>query len=429
MMKKFTSMFLVVLLGFMWLSAVASAANREIKGEITVLTWQYQPDDPKWQELIAAFNQEYPNVKVKAVYTSDTVLEEKVATMVAGRIPLDVLWMKNPICVAMGDKGLLEDLMPYVRRDQVDLSQYFQNGWHERGPAWWRGKMYAINAVTMSYFYYYNKDMFDAVGLSYPSNDWDIAEYLRLSMKLTDPSKHQFGTNIRPWYGTYFIPWAWTFGGDWYNSDYSAVMFDSPGTIKAHQFIADLVNKYKVAPSINMQQTAGIDFSTQKIGIYYSGSWDISGTEQKPSKWPFRWGVVLPPKGPNGQHTVVHTNAWAMCSRSKNKEAAWAFIKWFIDKKAQIMLAKYGQYPANIQAAKEMAFLHMSPKDRETVFSSAENGKIYRLGTPANPQISRVWTKYSDLVLLGRMTAEEAMKAAAQEANVLLRELHKPPVR
>ena len=204
-------------------------------------------------------------------------------------------------------------------------------------------------------------------------------------------------------------------------------MWDTPETIAAHQFIADLINEYKVAPTLDMQETVGIDFSSQKIAMFYSGSWDISGTEREPSKWPFRWGAVLPPHGPEGQHPLVHTNAVSMSSRSRNKEAAWAFIEWFIGKEAQTIIAEHGDFPAHIEAAEEAAFQHMEPQDRAVVFAAANEGALYRLGTPANPAVARIWTNYRDRIFLGQLTAEEALTKAAKEANETLERMHVPP--
>lgn len=404
----------------------ATMANAQPSGEITFLSWRYQDGDPQWEALEAAFNKHYPDIEVKLAYSTDGEYEQRVATMMAGNVPLDVLWMKNPYAVAFGDRGILEDLTPYIENSNLDLTDYFLDGVHERGPEWWDGKMYALNAVTMSYFFYYNKDLFDEAGLDYPTNDWTIEEYLEISQQLTDLSKHQYGTNVQPWYGTYFLPWAWAFGGGWYNEDYSSVLWEHPGTIEAHQFVADLINEYQVAPTMDMQDTVGIDFSSGKIAIHYSGSWDIAGTEGENSKWPFRWGTVLPPHGPAGQHPIVHTNAVSLSSRSQNKEAAWAFIEWFVGEEAQTIMAEYGEFPAHINAAREAAFSHMDEADRQVVFDAAENGRLYRIGTPANPAISRVWTNYRDRILLGHLSPEEALTAGAKEANALLDEMHKP---
>lgn len=423
MIKWFALSLVLVLM----LIPVAGFAQSDVSGDITFLSWRYQEDDLQWQELMAAFNERYPDVNVTAVYSPDAEYEQKVATMMAGNIPLDVMWMKNPYAVAFGDRGLLEDLNPWVEQSGLDLTQYFQDGIHEPGPEWWEGKLYALNAVTMSYFYFFNKDLFDEAGIAYPTNDWTMEEYLDIAEQLTDLDTHQYGTNVRPWYGSYFVPWIWAFGGDWYAEDYSRVLWDTPETIAAHQFIADLINEYQVAPTLDMQETVGIDFSSQRIAMFYSGSWDISGTEREPSKWPFRWGAVLPPHGPEGQHPLVHTNAVSMSTRSQNKEAAWAFIEWFIGKEAQMIIAEHGDFPAHIEAAEEAAFLHMEPQDREVVFAAANEGSLYRLGTPANPAVARIWVNYRDRIFLGQLTAEEALTQAAQEANEALQRLHTPP--
>ena len=182
MKRLFVLTLIVVLLGM----PTVAFAQSDLSGNISFLSWRYQEDDLQWQELVAAFNEQYPNINVTAVYSPDAEYEQKVATMVAGNVPLDVMWMKNPYAVAFGDRGLLEDLNPWVEEAGLDLTQYFQDGIHEPGPEWWDGKLYALNAVTMSYFYFYNKDLFDEAGIPYPTNDWTMEEYLDIAAQLTD---------------------------------------------------------------------------------------------------------------------------------------------------------------------------------------------------------------------------------------------------
>ncbi|KXS37680.1 MAG: multiple sugar transport system substrate-binding protein [Candidatus Frackibacter sp. T328-2] len=368
--------------------------------EITILTWHHEEGTDVWEEIESNFNEDNPDIELNLVTVADNdFMEQKASTMIAGNIPLDVVWTDSSVNQALGKAGLLEPLEPYFEKDNINLDDYFTSSIND---ASWDGEIVGWPAVPMTYLIFYNKDLFDEAGVEYPENDWTIEEFLIKAQKLTDKDNYQYGYNTRPWIGTHDLAYVYAYGGNWFNEDNTAGAVTDPGTIKGYELISDLINEYEVAPSPSASsEQAGISFESGKIAMNWSGTWDIRGTETTPSKWGFDWGVVMPPSGPEGQFPIVISNNWSIVSRSQHKEAAWTFLKWWNSDKNQRYLAENGEFPSNIKIANELAFTHLSDKDRETLFMATDNAVARPTNVPVWARTERESKSFRDEILLG----------------------------
>ena len=53
---------------------------------------------------------------------------------------------------------------------------------------------------------YYNKDIFDAHNMEYPSNDWTWADFEKMAMELDDPANDVYGAYLHTWQAC-FVNW------------------------------------------------------------------------------------------------------------------------------------------------------------------------------------------------------------------------------
>jgi multiple sugar transport system substrate-binding protein len=416
-MKK---LLLLLSLMVMVVTLVLTPAVFAEKDQITILTWRYQEDSPLWQGIVKNFNKEYPNINLNLVSVADNnYMEQKASAMVAGNIPLDVVWTDSSVTQALGKAGILEPLNPYFKKDHINLKKFFTTSLND---ASWNGQIVGWPAVPMVYLIFYNKDLFDKAGVSYPTNNWTMNQFLEKAKKLTNRDQLQYGYNVRPWIGTHDLAYIYAYGGKWFNKSKKAGAVTDSGTEKAYQFIQDLIIKYKVAPTPSTAgQQAGISFDSGKIAMNWSGTWDIRGTETTPSKWGFKWGVVLPPQGPKGQYPIVISNNWSIVSRSKKKELAWKFLKWWNGEKNQIYLAKEGEFPADTAIAQKYAFTHMDQKDRDVVFKAASIGVSRPTDSPVWARTERESQAFRERILLGG-NVKDILKQMETNINNIIKE-------
>ena len=90
--------------------------------------------------------------------------------MVAGNAPDLTEWCCSSSTFFM-QKGETLSLQPYIDRDaeEVDLDDYYEA---QFDPWMLDGDIHLMPRFTGTQVIYFNKDMFDAKGIDYPSQEW-----------------------------------------------------------------------------------------------------------------------------------------------------------------------------------------------------------------------------------------------------------------
>jgi len=177
--------------------------------------------------------------------------------------------------VTFQTKNVLLDLNDYVKDDPEFNPKAFYPEIVNRFTV--GGKLYAIPRDTAPFAcVYYNKKLFDASGVPYPKDGWDMNDMLDKARKLTKVDRE--GRVLQ--YG--FYAWAWqnfvyAFGGSLADNvkNPTRCTLDRKESLDGLQFYSDLINKYKVQPSsITMTNLAmGVQgmFSNDRLAMFASG--------------------------------------------------------------------------------------------------------------------------------------------------------------
>jgi multiple sugar transport system substrate-binding protein len=385
---------------------------------IEVLSWRFDPDSAMWQAMVEAFNAKHPNIQVNKQMIPQGEMERQVTTMLRSPQGIDVVWTDSGRNRAFAERGLLENLGPWFERSGIDLmNDYFAQSINDH---MWDGQILGWPSVPMSNLVFINKDLFDAAGIPYPSNDWTIEEFVETARALTNPAQNIFGFGQRPWMGTFDLAFIRAFGGNFFTPDGRSSALLEPGTIQAYELLQRLMFTYRASPPLG----EAIGFEAGRVAMNWSGSWDIAGTEGNDPKWPFRWGVVMPPRGPYGQFPIVISNAWAMVSQSRRKDAAWQFMSFWQGEEGQRLLASFGEFPALQSVARIAAWTHMSEMDRATMWRSFDEGIARNTDHPgwvvAEQQI---FFPIRQRIFLGNENVRTVLTEAAAEINQHLRQI------
>ena len=136
----------------------------------------------------------------------------KVGTMLSGGDTSDVIMLKeNDQVVNWQAQGFAAPLTDYIA--DYDMSGFVGIE-----------KNYEIDSVQYGipfrsdfWVLFYNKDLFDAAGIEYPSNDMTWDQYAELAKKMTDKEKDIYGTHYHTWLST-VANWA-VCGGEYTLAD------------------------------------------------------------------------------------------------------------------------------------------------------------------------------------------------------------------
>lgn len=342
---------------------------------------------PYWESVIEAYEAQNPDVKVELQDISSAEYQDVVNIMLSGGDTTDIITVKDiPGYSAMLSRGQIVPLNDYIEADGVDLAQY--SGAAEE--LTYEGAIYALPFRSDIWILYYNKAVFDAAGIEYPSNDITWDEFDALARQLTS------GTGVDKVYGAHFHTWRSTVQ--------LATVQDGENTVIAEDygFMAPMYNM------VTSMQDDGIimDFGELKTGsIHYSGvfkngqaallpmgSWFIGTLIQAKNngEFEFDWGVAAypHPEGVEAGTTAGTLTSLAINSNSEHKDAAWDFIKFYTGEEGAAILAASGTLPAVRTPEVLEAFVSLEGVPAEA--ADALQTTTVRLELPMDARVSAI---------------------------------------
>lgn len=369
---------------------------------------------------------ENPGLRIRIENIPYNEYQQKLSTQVAAGNAPDVIFVEVNNFVDLHARGILDDLTPLIQRDQVDLKAYYPGvlGRFTRD-----GKVYALPQDTApSGLVYYNKNVFDEMGVPYPTDDWSWPEpFLSICKRL---QKKDAKGNIVRWaysdaYPVGFESFMFSLGGDYVDdTDHpTRVTLDSPAALKAARFRWDLMHTWKVSPtttqvtSFSMGNGIEAMFMSGQIAMMSSGIWHTPKLLSDPK---LRFDVVMFPKGPTGKRGWTSGGSgYAVTSGSKNKDAAWKVVRAFTSEPAlRRMMATGFLQPALVKVAESPEFLQApGPANRKVLLRMTQDSHYQPFLTNwaeiwyghFNPAMDRVW--------IGTQKPEEVMPVVVREIN------------
>lgn len=395
----------------------------DMKGEVTFSFWG-TPEEVEIQEKITAeFNKYYPNIKVNLDHVSGAGdFNTAILTRMSGGNAPDVFYLGEISVEIFRDKGLLCDMLPFAQRDNLDLGDYWDGVLSPAG--YNEGHMWAFPKDCTPYMIYYNKDHFDELGLEYPSADWTFEDFTETAKKLTVTADNGKTTRYGYWAEHGWCAWfaaAYKNGGAIMNEDCTRLVAD-PKTAEALQWYFDLANVHNVSPAPEAQTSMGgsatdafmSGLTSMMIGGRFATYWL--------KDWDGNYDYTLFPFG-EGVYQPLQFVALGIPEASKNKDAAWEFIKFYCGKTGQEINSASGMGLSVMKSVHESGVWLQeweTENNREMLTAQFNNTK----DLPFHPD----WAKLIDDVFYrnlmeaagGLKSAAEALDLAVAEGNAYL---------
>lgn len=277
-----------------------SAAQSSGEKTITFMGWGSPEEISTFETIISQYEDKYPDVNVDYITVADTDFATKLQTMIASKKTPDVFYLQPDKLTQYVDAGLLADLSSYVNDNQefkvdnvwkkaLDMYRY-------DGTARGTGAIYGLPKDIGPFALAYNKDLFDAAGITAPTDDapWTWDQFEAAAKKLTTGSGNDTVYGSAP----YSVESAvWSNGGDWLNADRTQVTVTDPEFVEALQWVADLNLVDHVVPSPE-EQSALPDyqrFVDGKVAMMGIGPWNQGGLWNDAK---FNWDIMPWPVSP-----------------------------------------------------------------------------------------------------------------------------------
>ena len=410
-------------------AAAETVAPSPAAKEVVALRWVDEGgwDEPAKEqkyndEICAMFHEKNPDITVTYEPGLGDWFEKLTAQMASGEAP-DVFAGFGSYFKIWAEKGQVLDLNPAVDKNNLreDLNDFFPNplkGCH------YKGALIALPKYLNVVIIYYNKDLFDAAGVAYPSKEWKWEDLRMTAQSLTDASKPQFGITSGFGLTRLDITSIWSNCGDVVDpNDDTKVLLDKPETIAGLQFIHDLIWKDKSFGLTEMMAgLGGLDaFSAKMTAMLTEGSGIVTMVRDACD---FNWDLINTPNGPCGTSPRTSMDGYHVYGRTKYPDEAFRFLAFLVSPEICIKHLDYGMTPPRRSLTDEWEAI-MPDKNLRCVSEVMEVCRADVRAMVRNAQEFReVWDPlYEQCMILNKITVEELVTQAAAK----LREIYSKP--
>lgn len=409
-------------------SAGGDAAAPGSEG-VTISYWALQgenTDNNLVRGVIEPFEEQYPDVKVELEEIPWEGYYEKYQTLsAAGQAP-DLAFVSAAWIQDFAHLGVALNLDPYVEKTGVfgpdEADKYFLNtldGLRYPGTG---GSLYAVPYEWVTIVFYYNKDIFDAAGEAYPTDDWSYDNLLEAAQRLTISSGDQIDQYgmISHWGYDVIDSSIHANGGSILNEDYTDAALDTPTNIDTIQWWVNLIHEHKVAPLPSEIGEGGPVnlFASGRVAMAILGVWGIE-TFRPQSE--FNWDIAMLPKGKEKQTAVQWPNQLAIAAKTAHPDEAFDFALFAIRPDRPADTVGIGKVPVVKDLAYSEVWLEegKAPENKEAIL------KMGDLNVPL--EFGFRWTEWREamdqelqLSFLGERSVDESVAAAHAAIQAVL---------
>jgi multiple sugar transport system substrate-binding protein len=421
-------LFLAFLLLLILVTSV-TAQGTHLRGTV----WVSPTELAALEELTAMYQETHPDVTVEWINITGggPYGRDKLQTMLAGGDIPDFMMLNTGQFEALAARNQLLPLDDLVASSGLDLGIYWPQA--ITGSSY-NGTLYALPRDMSNVILYYNKDMFDAAGVAYPTVEWTWDDLLAAAQKMTldtngDGQIDQWGVGIDrdvwQWDG-----WVIANGGQTLSADRSECMFTDPKTVEALKYWFSLLTEHQVAPppgALPDQGWSGDQFVVQAVAMVTMGPWFRPGLVNMEDTEKFNWDVAYPPRSPNtGEHgSDVYTDQWAIAAGSQLPAETFDFVSFLTSEAGQTrwleLLGSRSISPVQSVAQSE-AWLHYGGSSGEIILDSLSFSYPPPVNFANAPEAENIWDQELALVVAGEESVEDAVANICPQLDPILPE-------
>lgn len=379
---------------------------------------------PYFKQLIDGFNAENAGkIKVELEdIPSDQAYVDKMKILIQSSSLPDIIFAKNGLDSMIIDAGLAADFLPTLNADAEWKTSMGGDYVINNSPNFKDGKLYSVGEAKDVIGYFYNKEIFDEVGIT-PAQTWDewMSNCEKIKAAGYDPIAFMTGEN------------AWTTnlilsaivgslsdeGNAFMNTMYPT-NYETPEMIKGLEMIQTMLKEYTSADAVGANYSiAANNFLSGKAAIIANGPWMIPefsdpdkcevGFDQKVGYTAFPGGLI----------SAVRPGYVVASKGEAEREAAIKLVKYLTDDNAQqIGLDMLQLCPVSPNVEITDTFKQANPIFAEMIDSSRQVKYQYKhLDMITQPVISDAWQNLYPALVYDKMTPAEFAKELTALAN------------
>jgi len=390
--------------------------------------WGAFDDSDVFNELIADFNSEFPRTKIKyykKVYL--TYEKDLLEAMASGRGPdifmIHHTWVpkyEDKIWAAPSDLVLIKD----IQDNFVDVvyKDFVIDGYVVALPL-------SVDTLAL----YYNKDIFNTVGIAQPPQTWE--EFLGVLEKLTIKDERDniiragasLGTARNVNRSTDILSLLMLqSGAQMINQNKTTATFNGaveldnknfyPGQ-RALEFYTDFANPLKSSYTWNTRMHYSIDaFYEGTTAMMFNYSYYLPTIKAKSPYLNF--GVAKMPQIESSEKDINYANYWGMAvsRNSENSEQAWEFINWLTQKESS---KKYLEKTKKPTARRDL--VDWQKNDQDVGIFAEQSLSAQSWYQTDSLSIENIFADMIESIVLGEETINKAIDKSINQINLLMK--------
>jgi multiple sugar transport system substrate-binding protein len=377
------------------------------------------------KQYLEEYSKLHPDISFKIQVIAYNDYADKLKILSDAGAPPDIYQIYAPWGVSYVKSGIL-DAVP------SDLITDIKENYVTTAGVTFDGQIRGIPTEINVYSLLYNKDLFKAAGLSYPTSWSDLIEKaVKLTKKDAAGSITQYGIAFlkgNDWQSVDpFLSLLFSNGGQYLSQDFTKALFNSPEGVAALN--AELQLFKQGATDINGNF---FDFGKGKVAMVIAPPWTKSGFQETlGSKFESTVGVVPFPY--SGKQAVLQYS-WFMgvMAKSQHKQEAWDFLRWFTQETqpttgttryGDLLAQNIGAIPSrkvDFNAHKEVLgdfFTSVYVDQMKYGVAEPNVADASKIKAALLTQIEAAWA--------GNKTAKQALDAAAADVDAILAQNYK----
>lgn len=371
--------------------------------------------------LVEKFNQQHPEIRfevVEAPSDSNQVEDLYTSSFLLGNSPYDVVYMDIVWTPKFAAAGWLRDISDRLNTEEA--KQYLAG---DIAGGMYQDKLYRLPFRSDAGMLYYRQDLLAEAGYEEPPETFE--ELLSISQDLQQQGLTDWGY---VWQGKQYEGLAAMFveilqgnGAYWVNPETSEVGLDRPEAIAAVEFLREAIAKKVSPPGVTT-------YAEEETRLLFQ-----NGKAAFLRNWPYVYSLAIdsdiagkysikPMVHAPGKSSGATLGGWGLgiSTTTKHPDAAWEVLEFFSSEESQReFILETGFVPSRVALFNDpsiVAKYNYYPQLLEVVQSSALRPPIAQYA-----QASDILQRYLSSAITGKMSAEEAMQAAANETRNLLK--------
>ncbi len=366
------------------------------------------------REIVDKYNEtNTDNIKIEMDIMPNDTLQQKLPAAIATKTAPDLVLFGVENIAPYVSNDSLEDISDFWETTGVDKNNFLEN---VTELSYVDGKLYGTPMQYNVSYLYWNKDLFEAAGLDPNTPPTTLEELADYAVKLTDPSKNQYGLAL-PTNATY-MQFLWANGGDANDQNTNTNLLDSEENLKTLEWLQDLTVNKKVTPLNITGADADTMLQAGQIAMYMSGPWQINGLRAQG----INFGIAPCVAGSAGAFSPAGGCSYVIPkgTDAAKKEAAYKFMKYWLSDE---VLKEWSQRNGFPVWSKTLAEDNDIKNDEvlNSISVATEIGRAYNLGYSLASQIDNdVMIPMFEKVINGGATPADALKEAVAAMDKVL---------